>query len=381
MQISGVVFVLICIAVLTETASAGEQQRKLAELGEVLFFDPNLSQSRRMSCASCHDPARGFADPGSNRLSGAVSLGSDGQSFGDRNAPTVTYAAFSPAFHSDDEGHFIGGQFWDGRAATLADQAMGPPLNPIEMAMPDRDSVRRRLLENPRYAALFRELYGEATLNDADAVYRAMAESIQAFEQSAALSPFDSKYDRYLRGEYRMTAQEELGRTLFFSRQFSNCNRCHQLEDTPMAARETFTSYQYHNIGVPLNLAVRAENGLGDEHVDRGLLQNPNVADLSQSGKFKVPTLRNVAVTGPYMHNGIFRDLETVVRFYNKYNSKNPASRINPETGEVWGEPEVSENLSLSDLTHGPALDERRIEALVAFLKTLTDRRYEALLE
>lgn len=213
------------------------------------------------------------------------------------------------------------------------------------------------------------------------AIYRGMAESIQAFEQIETVSPFDSKYDRYLVGEYRMTEQEELGRTLFFSQQFSNCNRCHQLHETPMAARETFTNHQYHNIGVPVNTTVRANNQVAADHLDRGLLDNPVVDDLAQSGKFKVPTLRNVAVTGPYMHNGVFRDLETVVRFYNHYNSKSPKSQVNPETGEQWGEPEIAENISLTDLTHGPALDERRIEALVAFLKTLTDRRYESLLE
>lgn len=159
MQISGIVFVMTSIAVLAVTASAGEQrQRKLAELGEALFFDPNLSLNRHMSCASCHDPAKGFADPGTNRLLGAVSLGDDGHSFGDRNAPTVTYAAFSPEFHRDSDGRFIGGQFWDGRAATLADQAMGPPLNPIEMAMPDRESIRQRLLENSQYVARIGDL-------------------------------------------------------------------------------------------------------------------------------------------------------------------------------------------------------------------------------
>jgi cytochrome c peroxidase len=111
------------------------------------------------------------------------------------------------------------------------------------------------------------------------------------------------------------------------------------------------------------------------------LLNNPQVSDSAERGKYKVPTLRNVAVTGPYMHNGSFTDLETVLRFYNSYNSKSAASKLNPETGKPWGEPEVAENLSLSELEHGPALDDKRIQALVAFLETLTDRRYEALLD
>ena len=94
-----------------------------------------------------------------------------------------------------------------------------------------------------------------------------------------------------------------------------------------------------------------------------------------------MPTLRNVAVTGPYMHNGVFKDLRTVVLFYNKYNTRSPKRQINPETGQQWQPPEVAENLSLKELETGPALDNRRIDALVAFMKMLTDQRYEHLLE
>ncbi|MFC6672170.1 cytochrome-c peroxidase [Marinobacterium aestuariivivens] len=361
--------------------NAGARQQALAQLGQALFFDTSLSFNRSQSCASCHDPARGFADPGANSLGGAVSLGDDGRSLGDRNAPSVAYAAFSPDFHRDGDGHYVGGQFWDGRAATLADQAMGPPLNPGEMAMPDMETVRQRLLENPDHVARISRLFGEGVLEEAGSAYRAMAESIAAFERTESVSPFDSRYDRYLRGEYQMTEQEELGRTLFFSRQFTNCNQCHQLEASPISQRETFSNYRYHNIGVPVNAQVRAANGSDPNLVDPGLLNNPNVIDWEARGRFKVPGLRNVAVTGPYMHNGVFTELETVVRFYNQYNSKSAKNRINPETGEPWGGPEVAENLSLTELEHGPALDDKRIEALVAFLKTLTDRRYEPLLE
>ncbi|HYD67291.1 MAG TPA: methylamine utilization protein MauG, partial [Azospirillum sp.] len=101
----------------------------------------------------------------------------------------------------------------------------------------------------------------------------------------------------------------------------------------------------------------------------------------TQDGKYKTPTLRNVAVTGPYMHNGAFKDLETVIRFYNKYNSTAESAQINPETGKPWGQPEVAKTLSLKELETGPALDTKRIKALVAFLKTLTDARYEHLLK
>ncbi len=350
-------------------------------LGERLFFDVNLSNNRTQSCATCHNPATGFADRRRNAAKGAVSLGDDGKSLGDRNAPTAAYAAFAPPFGRNDEGVYLGGQFHDGRAADLAEQAGGPPLNPIEMGMPDKASVVERLKADPVYAEAFPRLHGEGVWADTEAAYAAMTESIAAFERTEAFAPFDSKYDRHLRGEYEMTPQEDLGMTLFFSAQFTNCNRCHQLKPMPASEGETFSNYEYHNIGVPANRTARAVNGAAADHIDRGLLDHPAIDDPAQAGKFKTPTLRNVAVTGPYMHNGVFQELRSVVLFYNKYNSRSAKRQINPETGEPWAAPEVAENLSLEDLEFGPALDDKRVDALVAFLKTLTDRRYEGLLE
>ena len=371
--------IAILIAVLSPGYAAAFDSTEA--LGRALFFDTDLSKNRTQACATCHDPARGFADGRDNGVGGAVSLGDDGQSLGDRNAPTAAYAAFSPPFQRNEKGAYVGGQFHDGRESDLAGQAGGPPTNPIEMGMPDKASVVARLKEKPAYVAAFDRLYGEGVLNDVERGYRAMAESIAAFEKTEFFSPFDSKYDRYLRGEYRMTAEEDLGMTLFFSKQFTNCNLCHQLKRSPTAEGETFSNYQFHNIGVPANRAARAANGVGEGHIDHGLLDNPSVTDPAQDGKFKVPTLRNVAVTGPYMHNGVFKELRTVVLFYNKYNSRAEKRRINPESGDRWRAPEVAENLSMKELETGPALDDKRIDALVAFMKTLTDRRYEHLLD
>jgi len=349
-------------------------------LGKALFFDANLSKNRTQACATCHNPDFGFVDPRETEAGLAVSLGDDGSSLGDRNAPTAAYARFSPPFHRDAEGRYVGGQFLDGREPDLAGQAGGPPVNPIEMGMADKAGVVARLRENPDYEDAFKALYGDTVFDDADKAYRAMAESIAAFEETAFFAAFDSKYDRFLRGEEKLTEQEELGRLLFFSQQFTNCNLCHQLRPSAMATEETFSNYQYHNIGVPANVAVRKLNGSAPGLIDHGLLANAAVADAGEDGKFKVPTLRNVAVTGPYMHNGVFKDLRTVVLFYNKYNSKAASRQINPETGEPWRDPEVAATLSVKELTHGPALDDKRIDALVAFMKTLTDRRYEPLL-
>lgn len=368
------------LAPLSVAAASEHDDRAAARiaLGQQLFFDVNLSRHRSQSCASCHAPARGFSDDRAEAALGA-SLGDDGHSLGDRNAPSAGYARFSPRFHRTAQGEWVGGQFWDGRAATLAEQAGGPPLNPIEMGMPDKASVVERLKENPAYRRQFEALYGAGILEQPEQAYAALTDSLAAFEQSDVFAPFDSKYDRYLRGEARLSEQEELGRLLFFSQQFTNCNQCHQLRSRARAQDETFTNYQYRNIGVPVNRALRAANGLGETYVDQGLLANPVVDDPAQAGKFKVPSLRNVAVTGPYMHNGVFRDLRTVILFYDHYN--NPTRTLNPETGQPWGAPEVADNLARQELEHGPALDDRRVDALVAFLKTLTDRRYEHLLE
>lgn len=372
-------FVAASFAIVAVSGAALGQPDELTTveaLGEALYFDTNLSINRTQSCASCHSPDFGFADP----RGGAASLGADGKSLGDRNAPTAAYARFSPAF-GITKGKAVGGQFHDGRAATLKEQAGGPPLNPGEMAMASKAQVLERLKENPAYVRAFPALFGVGVLDTAGKAYDAMTESIARFEQTDLFAPFDSKYDRHLRGAYKMTPEEDLGMTLFFSTQFTNCNLCHQLKPMPAAEKETFTNYEFHNIGVPVNAELRAANGKGKRFVDHGLMENPKAKTATQDGKYKTPTLRNVAVTGPYMHNGAFKDLETVIRFYNKYNSTAESAQINPETGKPWGQPEVAKTLSIKELETGPALDTKRIKALVAFLKTLTDARYEHLLK
>lgn len=368
---------LALVGGLAGPACAQESYETLEDLGEALFFDTNLSANRTQACATCHDPESGFADP-----RGMASIGDDGASFGDRNAPTLTYAALTPEFGRNKDGLWHGGQFWEGRAARLEDQAGGPPLNPIEMGMKDEAAVVARLKENDSYVAAFGSLFSDDVLDDPQAGYAAMTAALAAFERTGQFQTFDSKYDRYLRGEEKLTSQELLGETLFFSQQFTNCNLCHQLNERPGAEGETFTNYQYFNIGVPKNPDLRALNGIELDVLDEGLGAHPNVKGIEEghSGKFKVPTLRNVAVTAPYMHNGVFEDLRTVVLFYNKYNSVAEARQINPETGQPFGPPPVPETLAEVELTEGPALKDREIDAIVAFLKTLTDQRYEHLL-
>lgn len=348
-------------------------------LGTALFFDVNLSKNRTMSCATCHNPETAFVDLRGNNVDNMASLGDDGVSLGDRNTPTASYAMFFPHFQKNtrktaDKSAFLGGQFWDGREADLAGQAGGPPINPIEMAMPDKAAVIERIKENPAYLSQFKAIYGENVLEQTDSAYAAMTDAIATFEKTELFAPFDSKYDRFLRGEYELTVLEDLGRSLFFSNNNTNCSTCHKLlrEDHP---RETFTNFEYRNIGVPENTALRAKNGITVP--DLGLYHNPLAQTDDNKGKFKVPTLRNVAVTPPYMHNGVFADLRTVIVFYDQFN--NPQRKLNPETGKPWRKPEVPDNMATEELK-AKILTDRKVDALVAFLKILTDKRYEPML-
>lgn len=371
-------FCLLCLA--STAIAANPPLNTKAALGEKLFSDVNLSKNRTQSCATCHNPEHGFVDNRSTAVGKAVSLGDDGKSLGDRNAPTVTYAKFSPDFHQNKAGKYIGGQFLDGREKDLAGQAGGPPLNPVEMGMPDKAAVVARLQENQDYVSAFKQLFGEKVFDTPETAYAAMAESLGEFEKTDLFAPFDSKYDRYLKGEVDLTDQESLGESLFFSQQFTNCNRCHQVKAFPGSDGETFSNYEYHNLGVPINHAVRAANGKGKDFVDHGLLEHPGVDAKTADGKFKVPTLRNVTVTAPYMHNGVFADLRTVVLFYDKFN--NAQRTLDPETSKPWDVPEVDSHLALDEEEfQAPALKDAEVDALVAFMRTLTDQRYEHLLK
>lgn len=378
--------VLLCFGSLSfaQEQMAVDVKHKEVELGKKLFFDTILSKDRTQSCATCHNPEHGFVDNRDNGVGGAGSLGNDGLSIGDRNAPTASYAMFSPEFHYDKEKkQYIGGQFWDGRESSLQAQAGGPPTNLVEMAMPSKTFLVEKLKSDAAYNSAFKELYGSDVFKNSDRAYDMMAQSIATFERTKEFAPFDSKYDRFLKDEYDLTVLEDLGRTLFFSNNNTNCASCHALkkEDAP---RETFTNYEYRNIGVPQNKLLMEKNVVDlKTFIDHGLMQNPEVKSLPNArdydGKMKVPTLRNIAVTGPYMHNGVFKKLSTVVEFYDQYVNKERT--LNPETGKPWAHPEVEvgkEDMKL--LKEAKAMNDRKVKALVAFMKLLTDKRYEHLI-
>ncbi|WP_160062628.1 cytochrome-c peroxidase [Psychromonas sp. L1A2] len=374
-----------CLLVLVTCSNAANAANQLteAELGQILFLDTAFSTNRTMSCATCHEPAKGFTDHRENASKSIVSLGDDNASLGSRNTPMAAYSNTSPSFHFDEVlKEYVGGQFWDGRANTLADQAMGPPLNPVEMGLPNAETLVERIKENPFYVSTFKRLYGDNVFEPSSKgvilpAFQGFANALQAFENTDQFATYDSKYDRFLKGEYDLTVLEDLGRTLFFSNNNVNCNSCHLLK-TEDSKKEPFTNHQYRNIGVPASIDLISLGHLKADFIDHGLLENPAVDDPKYDGKFKNPSLRNVAVTGPYMHNGVFKELRTVMEFYDHYN--NVERSINPETGKPWRAPEVPTTVDKEDLT-AHALSDRKIDALVAFMKILTDKRYEPLLE
>ena len=348
-------------------------QRSLTEieLGEKLFHDTTLSKDQTMSCATCHDAEHAFIDSRPTNLSLGASLGDDLTSIGDRNAPTASYASFIPKFHFDDaEGLFIGGQFLDGRATDLKTQAKGPFLNPVEMNMPDEASVITRVQENPEYVSAFKSIYGEGIFDNTQEAYDAVSEAIANFEKTEAFAPFDSKFDKMLKGEATFTDQEARGLALFNGK--AQCVLCHVSEGD----KAQFTDFSYDNLGVPVNHPLRDANHKGTDFVDNGLFENVEVNDEGLKGAFRVSTLRNIAVTGPYMHNGVFSNLKTVVHFYN---TRDVNDSLNPETGAAWGAGEVAVNQNTEELGN-LGLTHEEEEDIVAFLETLTDEKYEHLI-
>lgn len=252
------------------------------------------------------------------------------------------------------------------------------------MNLSSTQELMQRIIKREDYKDQFIKLYGKDVFEDSDKFYDSLTEAIASFESTKEFAPFDSKYDRFLKGEYDLTPLEDLGRSLFFSNNNTSCASCHMLKKED-ALKDTFTNYQYHNIGTPKNHLLMEKNVVNKEtFIDHGLMNNPQIKDTDNAhmydGKMKVPTLRNIAITAPYMHNGVFQKLSTVVAFYDKYT--NQEATINPETKKPWGKAEVEvQEDDLELLQQGKPLSERKIKALVAFMNLLTDKRYEHLIK
>jgi cytochrome c peroxidase len=330
-------------------------------VGKLLYFDPNLSDPPGQSCASCHSPEGGFADPDRDV---PVSRGVKSWLVGNRNSPSAAYASFSPEFHYDEqEKLYVGGQFWDGRAKNLIEQAKGPFLNPLEMNNKKEADVVEKV-KNSEYAVLFLQVFGQDAFTDTAKAYHAIAEAIAAFESSNEVNRFSSKYDYYLKkGASVFTDAEKRGLDLFNNK--GKCAECHPSEKSKDGKSPLFTDFTYDNLGTPRNSQnpfyklAKEFNPDGENFVDLGL--GGFLKKAEENGKMKVPTLRNIELTAPYMHNGVFTTLKEVVDFYNTR-----------DVDQKWGPPEVNANVNKEELGN-LGLSAQEVEDLVAFLKTLTD--------
>ncbi len=243
-------------------------------LGKRLFFETRISSDGSVSCASCHIPEKGFADP--ERFSTGI-----GGKKGTRQAPTIINRVFSAA------------QFWDGRAASLEEQAMGPIMNPVEMGNASMDIVVERLELDPSYVRAFREAFPP----DGAITPVNLGKAIASFERTILSG--NSPYDRFMAGDKSaMSETAQRGMQLFMDEKKGNCATCH--------ASFNFTDENYNNLGV----------GMDARNPDLGRY---NVSKLQgHQGAFKTPTLREVANTAPYMHDGSEKTLQEAIEFYDR---------------------------------------------------------------
>ena len=350
-----------------------------AALGEKIFADVSLSASGRQACASCHSPDAAHAP--ANKL--AAQLGGpllDQQ--GRRQAPSINYLSFNTAFFFGADGTPTGGFFWDGRAATLQEQAAQPFLTSFEMANADVTEVVAKLAR-ASYADEFKRVFGADIFSRPDdAMARATLALAQYQKEDTEFRAFTSKYDEFLRGRIALSDQELRGLALFNNPSKGNCIGCHPSGKGADGSFPLFTDFTYDNLGVPRNPAV-ARNA-DPAYYDLGLCERADLAARSElCGAFKVPSLRNVALRQAFFHNGRFATLKEAITFYverdtspekwyplnsdgsvNKFDDLPARYRANVNTTEV------PYNRRLGD---APALSDAEVDDVIAFLKTLSD--------
>ena len=430
----------------TMAASAADLSPK-ETLGKNLFFDTGLSANGTQSCAVCHAPETGFTGPDSAvNAGGAVYEGAIPNRFGNRKPPTSAYAGDSPVLHFDqaEEGWF-GGMFWDGRATgmvlgdPLAEQAQGPYLNPLEQAIANARVLCNKVRKSG-YAGLFEEVWGAGSLDcakDVNGVYEKIGRSVAAYERSAEVNSFTSKFDMFwdnataagkdvtkikcgtggmggggggmggamgcsgggsdpnrwtaFRG-FGLTDTELQGLAVYNDPTRANCASCHTLQPGPNGY-PLFTDFGYDNIGTPKNPAnpfytmPKAWNPGGKQWVDHGLggylksAGHPPEVYGPEMGKHKVPTLRNVDLrpsndfVKSYGHNGYFKSLEEIVFFYHW--------RAMMDTGCIGGGGGMGGCNGMAGMFPPPEVDQNRatlgmfprpqVDNIVTFLKTLSD--------
>jgi cytochrome c peroxidase len=408
-------------------------------LGEVMIYDRNLSVNGLVACATCHTPQQAFTGGSSllNQTTVAM-VGAVGDRASGRKPMTYAYAPFAPVLSfRASTGDFVGGNFWDERATGFvtgnpaADQALGPPLNPVEMANPDAACVVYHLSQS-QYRPLFEQVWGPQSFaitwpadtadqcaqpggattgptstvvdlsssdrDQANTTFHEMGLSMASYEASPAVSPFSSKFDAVISGQGSFTTDEQRGYDLFTGQ--ANCSQCHAVT----GPKSMFTDFTAVNLGVPKNQEVPfytenlpdsfgyTANPEGPTYQDTGLgailptLGNPDWTALAPKflGTFQVATTRNVnkrpraSFVKGYMHNGYFKSLEQVVHFYNTRDvlpacPTNVSTEIGGAVGtECWPAPEVPTNVNHTQTGNlGLSTDDEL--SIVAFLRTLTD--------
>jgi cytochrome c peroxidase len=428
-------------------APPNNEVQQIELLGKAMLYDKQLSVSRNEACAFCHMPEMGFTGPVSelNRTTGSYP-GSVRTRFSNRKPQSHAYAPLSPVLHyNPGQGDLVGGNFWDMRATgrrlgnPAAEQAEGPPTNPVEMGLPDFACAVYRASQRP-YRALFESVWGAQAFviqwpddveqvcsrpgpppaNDpmpvhlteldrgrAAATFDQMAQSIANYEGSAEVTPFTSKFDAVLANKAQFPPQEQVGYALFRGK--AKCNNCHR--DGGPGEDPLFTDFTASNIGTPPNpmLPYYAEQqpdaqgyaanpegakyvdpGVGGFLTERNLLSQPSTVDASwrplaaeNMGRFRVPTLRNVdkrpypSFVKAYGHNGYFKSLKSIVHFYNTRDVL-PRCGTN-DLGEgttCWPAPESTDNMNTKFMGRLGLSDEEE-SALVSFLQTLTDGYFQ----
>jgi cytochrome c peroxidase len=412
-------------------------------LGKAMMYDKQLSVNRNEACAFCHMPEAGFAGPVSalNATTGAYP-GSVRTRFSNRKPQSHAYAVLSPVLHYNaSRDDLVGGNFWDMRATgrrlgnPAAEQAEGPPVNPVEMGLPDIACAVYRASQRP-YRALFEQVWGRQAfavrwpgdvgrvcdrpgpasaadplpvhVNAVDrgrvgATFDQMAQSIAGYEAANEETQFSSKFDAVLAGQAKFTAQEEAGYALFRGK--GQCNSCHR--DGGPGEDPLFTDFTASNIGTPANPRLPfyrenrpdawgyVANPQGASYIDMGVgnfLAGGRVLSLTSAvdgrwlklapgnmGRVQTPTLRNVdkrpypEFIKAYGHNGYFTSLKAIVHFYNTRDTLPRCRADDPGEGTTcWPAPETTRNMNTSHVGRLGLTDAQEDE-IVAFMKTLTD--------
>jgi cytochrome c peroxidase len=360
---------------------ATKQLSQAAVLGDQIFHDQSLSASGKQSCASCHNPDKAHAQ--SNDLP-VQSGGANLDQTGFRAVPSLRYLNLTPVFVFAADGTPTGGFDRDGRAASLAEQARRPFLAPHEMANAGVAEVVLRV-QRTAYAEEFRAAFGSVIFDNPEAAFARIVFALQQYQkEDSGFHPYDSKYDQFLTGKVKLADAELRGLALFNDPAKGNCAACHTSAKGADGAPPLFTDFSFDNIGVPRNTAIPAT--ADPAYFDLGLC-GPDRNDLTSRsdlcGKFKVPTLRNVATRKAFFHNGRFNNLRDVLGFYvrrdtnpeqwyplgidgsiQQFDDLPPAYRGNVNTGE--GPYNRSAGMA-------PALSSDEIDDVIRFLGSLSD--------